>query len=50
MKRLRAILHDPAVYADPETLNPERFLRFHPSGAYEPDPNVRDPDAAFGFG
>ncbi|ETN38214.1 uncharacterized protein HMPREF1541_06245 [Cyphellophora europaea CBS 101466] len=37
-----AMLHDPAVYASPDTFNPERFLGAHP----EPDPKA----ICFGFG
>lgn len=43
--RLRAILHDEAVYPDPFKFNPERFLK---DGQL--DPSVPDPAAAFGFG
>ncbi|GJE98982.1 cytochrome P450 [Phanerochaete sordida] len=41
-----AILHDPLVYADPDTFAPERFLDAH--GALRGD--VPAPRAAFGFG
>ena len=42
----RAMLHDPAFYPDPETFNPDRFLR---DGKIDPD--VLDPTRmAFGFG
>ncbi|KAJ7454160.1 cytochrome P450, partial [Mycena latifolia] len=40
-----AILHDEAMYPDPYAFKPERFLI---DG--KPNPAVRDPDAAFGFG
>ncbi|KAJ7671061.1 cytochrome P450 [Mycena rosella] len=40
-----AILHDATVYPDPYTFNPDRFLL---DG--KPNPAVRSPDAAFGFG
>ncbi|KAJ7453443.1 cytochrome P450 [Mycena latifolia] len=40
-----AILHDEAMYPDPNAFKPERFLI---DG--KPNPAVRDPDAAFGFG
>ncbi|KAJ7495372.1 cytochrome P450 [Mycena latifolia] len=40
-----AILHDKAMYPDPYEFKPERFLL---DG--KPNPAVRDPDAAFGFG
>ncbi|KAJ7460150.1 cytochrome P450 [Mycena latifolia] len=40
-----AILHDEVIYPDPNTFKPERFLI---DG--KPNPAVRDPDAAFGFG
>jgi cytochrome P450 len=40
------MLHDEAAYQDPETFNPDRFLR---DGQLDPD--VRDPaTAAFGYG
>ncbi|KAJ7146871.1 cytochrome P450 [Mycena epipterygia] len=40
-----AILQDEDMYPDPSTFKPERFLR---DG--KPNPDVRDPHAAFGFG
>lgn len=40
-----ALLHDEKDYPDPNTFNPERFLK---DG--EIDPDVRSPEAAFGFG
>ncbi|KAJ6579947.1 cytochrome P450 [Mycena vulgaris] len=40
-----AILHDEAMYPEPCAFKPERFLR---DG--KPNPDVRDPQAAFGFG
>ncbi|KAJ7153311.1 cytochrome P450 [Mycena filopes] len=40
-----AILHDEAVYPNPYVFNPERFLL---DG--KPNPQVPDPEAAFGFG
>ena len=42
---LRTILHDPKVYNDPMEFQPERYLK---DGKLNPD--VEDPDAAFGFG
>ncbi|KAJ7722349.1 cytochrome P450 [Mycena metata] len=40
-----AILHDETMYPDPQAFKPERFLL---DGKL--NPNVRDPQAAFGFG
>ncbi|KAJ7045928.1 cytochrome P450 [Mycena alexandri] len=40
-----AILHDPEMYPDPDRFYPERFLK---DGVLNPD--IREPDAAFGFG
>ncbi|KAJ7146914.1 cytochrome P450 [Mycena epipterygia] len=40
-----AILQDEDIYPDPNSFNPERFLR---DGKLNPD--VKDPQAAFGFG
>jgi hypothetical protein len=42
----RSVLHDPIAYPSPHIFNPSRFLTS--SGTLNPD--VRDPDAAFGFG
>ncbi|EIM84076.1 cytochrome P450 [Stereum hirsutum FP-91666 SS1] len=42
-----AILRDPAAYFNPDDFNPSRFLT--PDGT-KIDPNVRDPEAVFGFG
>lgn len=41
----RAILHDEKDSPDPGKFKPERFIK---DGKLNPD--VRDPDAAFGFG
>ena len=41
----RAILHDEVVYPDPLRFNPDRFMK-----GDKLDSNVRDPEAAFGFG
>ena len=43
---IRAIMHDPARYPDPEVFNPSRFLTA--DGAL--DPQVPDPTEAFGYG
>ncbi|KAJ7625702.1 cytochrome P450 [Roridomyces roridus] len=40
------LLHDETVYPDPHAFKPERFLL--PNG--QPDPSVRNPEVAFGFG
>ncbi|KAJ7453392.1 cytochrome P450 [Mycena latifolia] len=45
MGNIWAILHDEVMYPDPNAFKPERFLI---DG--KPNPAVRDPDAAFGFG
>jgi cytochrome P450 len=42
----RAILHDEAVYPDPHTFKPERWLK----ADGELDPDTKDPTAFFGFG
>jgi hypothetical protein len=42
----RAILHDESIYEDPETFNPDRFMK---DGQLDPD--IRPPETAvFGFG
>jgi len=41
----RAMLYDKDVYPEPHVFRPERFLK---DGKL--NPNVRDVDAAFGFG
>jgi len=40
-----AILHDENIYKDPQMFSPERFLK---DGQL--DPEVKSPEAAFGFG
>lgn len=40
-----AVLHDPVMYPDPHTFNPERFLTENG----QVNPAVRSPDAAFGY-
>lgn len=40
------MLHDPDMYKDPYTFNPERFLPGDDGNVVEPDPAC----AAFGFG
>ena len=45
-QNIRAMLHDPEMYPDPETFNPERFLK---DGVLATD--VMDPSTVvFGFG
>ena len=41
----RSILHDPGLFNNPHEFQPERYLK---DGKLNPD--VRDPDSAFGFG
>jgi len=43
---IRAMLHDPIDYPSPEIFNPSRFL----TASGQLNPEVRDPNAAFGFG
>ncbi|KNZ75064.1 O-methylsterigmatocystin oxidoreductase [Termitomyces sp. J132] len=40
-----AMLHDESIYPDPDTFNPDRFMK---DGKLNPD--IRDPSMAFGFG
>jgi len=42
---LRAILHDPAIYPEPDVFKPERFL--NPDGTSRSDPVLA---SVFGFG
>ena len=49
----RAIMHDTQVYSNPETFNPDRFLRSNDLevDSIELDPGVPSPEAViFGFG
>lgn len=41
----RAILHDEEIYPEPLRFNPDRFMK-----GDSLDEDVREPDAAFGFG
>ncbi len=45
LRYLRAILHDPEIYPDPEEFKPERFL--NPDGTVRDDPTL---SLAFGAG
>ncbi len=45
LRSLRAILHDPEVYPDPEEFKPERFL--NPDGTVRDDPTL---SLVFGVG
>ncbi|KAF5335159.1 hypothetical protein D9611_010865 [Ephemerocybe angulata] len=44
------MMHDPEVFDNPMTFNPERYLRKDDTGAWELDPDAVEPSPSFGFG
>ncbi|KAF5335103.1 hypothetical protein D9611_010868 [Ephemerocybe angulata] len=44
------MMHDPQVFDEPMSFNPEHYLRKDDTGAWELDPNAVEPNPTFGFG